>query len=135
MRIEHPFLDAIENGVLDDAHGGSLSSVSAELSKCAYLIIKKTIPTIRELCRDHAGKENLGEVLEEYISLCEDIQHVAVRAEKAHAIGLSVLSILESKQAIEHSLQGVELAKRVGRLTKLAFVSHLKIHLPISLSD
>lgn len=127
VKIEHSFLDEIENRTTsDDVYCGSLSSISAELSKCAHLVEKKTIPTIRALCRDQAGKENLGEVLEGYITLCEDIQHVTARAEKAQVIGLSMLSILESKKAIEHSVRGIELAKRVGRLTKLAFVSHEK---------
>lgn len=135
-KIEHPFLDEIEDRITsDDVYDGGLSSVSAELSKCVHLVENKTIPTIRALCRDQIGEENLKEVLEEYITLCEDIQYVAARAEKAHAIGLSMLSILESKKAIEYSVRGIELAKRVGRLTKLAFVSHGKIILSSSISD
>lgn len=127
VKVEHSFLNTMENRITsDDVHdllGGSLSSVSAELSKCAHLVARKTIPTIRALCREHAGEDYLAGVLEDYTILCEDIIHVAARAEKAHAIVLSKLSITESKKAIEHSIQGIELARSVGRLTKLAFVS------------
>lgn len=104
-KIEYLLRDEIEDIITsDDIYGGSPSSVSAELSKCAHLVEKKTIPTIRALRKD---QDNLEEVLEEYITLCEDIQHVAARAEKAHAIGLPMLSILESKKAIEHSVRGI----------------------------
>lgn len=131
MKVEHSFLVAMENRVTsDDIHDGSLSAVSAELSKCAHLILKKTIPTIEALSKDQAGERNLREVLEEYAILCEDIQHVAVRAEKAHTIALSKLSILESRKAIEHSVRSIELAKRVGRLTKLAFVRISSMNFP-----
>lgn len=121
VKLEHTFLTAIENR---DMHDGSLSAVSAELSRCAYLVARKTIPTIRALCKDATETRNLSRVLGEFEALVGDLEHVAARAEKAHAVVLAKVSILESKKAIEHSVRGIELAKRVGRLTKLAFVSH-----------
>lgn len=127
VRIEHSFLGAMEGRITsDDVHdltGGSLSSVSAELSKCAQLIVRKTIPTIKALSQDPKTRSDLDGVLEEFTSLCEDMHYVSMRAEKAHSIVLAKLTIVESKKAIEHSIMGIELARRVGRLTYLAFVS------------
>jgi hypothetical protein len=121
VRIEHSFLGAMEGRITsDEVHdltGGSLSSVSAELSKCAQLIVRKTIPTIRALSQDPKAGSDLDGVLEEFTSLCEDMHYVSMRAEKAHSIVLTKLTIVESKKAIEHSIRGIELAKKVGRFS------------------